>query len=194
MARGQFVDPSKGTVTFGKYAREWMGAANLQPRTRETYESQLWAILEKFERVPLGRLEPPRSASGTPSLLRSGRHANTVAKIYRLFRSILATAVEDGLIRSEPVHIKRASNEVIIERPALTPEDVPQGCQRDRAAVLALVWTAALTGLRFGELTGLARRHVNLGRARWRSSARSASCVARAHRSAPRRRPRPTGW
>ena len=39
VARGQFVDPAKGTVTFGKYAREWMDhKANLQPRTRETLE------------------------------------------------------------------------------------------------------------------------------------------------------------
>ena len=163
VARGQFIDPAKGTVTFGAYAREWMQhKANLQPRTRETYESQLWSILEKFERVPLGRLDAPTIRKWHAELLRSGRHANTVAKIYRLFRSILATAVEDGLLRSNPCHIKRASNEVIIERPGLTPEDVHKVANAIEPRFFALVWTAALTGLRFGELTGLARRHVNL--------------------------------
>jgi hypothetical protein len=39
-------------------------------------------------------------------LAASGLHHNTVAKIYRLFRSIMTTAVDDGLIARNPVRIK----------------------------------------------------------------------------------------
>ena len=54
----------------------------------------------------------------------SGLHHNTVAKIYRLFRSIMTTAVDDGLITRNPVRIKGASAERMIERPLLTWDDV----------------------------------------------------------------------
>ncbi len=47
----------------------------------------------------------------------SGLHHNTVANNYRLFRSIMTTAVDDGLIARNPVRIKGASAERMIERP-----------------------------------------------------------------------------
>ena len=165
VARGEWVDPRKGTVTFGVYGREWLDQkAGLRPRTRETYESQLAVILERFERVPIGDIDAVAIRRWHADLLRSGRHQNTVAKIYRLFRSILATAVDDGLLRSNPCHIKGAAHEVMIERPALTSEDVARLAEAIAPRFRALVWTAAMSGLRFGELTGLARRHVDVNR------------------------------
>jgi hypothetical protein len=47
-----------------------------------------------------------------------------VAKIHRLFRSIMTTAVEDGLIARNPVRIKGSSAERMIERPLLRWDDV----------------------------------------------------------------------
>jgi len=44
-------------------------------------------------------------------LAASGLHLNTVAKIYRLFRSIMTTAVDDDLIAGNPVRIEGASAE-----------------------------------------------------------------------------------
>jgi len=97
-------------------------------------------------------------------LSRRELHRNTVAKIYRLFRSIMTTAVDDDLLRRNPVRIKGASAERMIERPLLTWDDV-----RALAGVIhprfeALVWTAAASGLRFGELAGLTVDHCDLDR------------------------------
>ena len=89
-------------------------------------------------------------------------HANTVAKIYRLFRTMMGTAVDDGLLRSNPVHIKSAAVEHAIERPILEWDQVRRLAEVIEPRFSALIWTAAASGLRFGELTGLTRRHVDL--------------------------------
>ncbi|MGE0877326.1 MAG: tyrosine-type recombinase/integrase [Acidimicrobiia bacterium] len=165
IARGRWIDPARGEVAFGTYARDWMDhKADIRSRTKETYESQLKPILDRFERVPLGKIDAVAVRRWHADLLRSGRHPNTVAKIYRLFRSILGTAVDDGVIAANPCHIRRAAREVMIERPALTSDDVRRLAAAIEPRFAALVWTAALSGLRFGELTGLARRHVDLDR------------------------------
>ena len=48
----------------------------------------------------------------------------TVAKSYRLLRSLLATAVEDGLIANNPCVIKGAGVEHSPERPVATIHQV----------------------------------------------------------------------
>jgi integrase len=97
-------------------------------------------------------------------LAASGLHHNTVAKIYRLFRSIMTTAVDDGLIARNPVRIKGASAERMIERPLLRWDDVRALAGAIHPRFECLVWTAAASGLRFGELAGLTIEHVNLER------------------------------
>ncbi|MCP4963589.1 MAG: site-specific integrase, partial [Actinomycetia bacterium] len=86
----------------------------------------------------------------------------TVAKVYRLFRTMLDTEVDDCLIRANPVHIKGAAVERSIERPMLDWDDVGRIADAIQPRFRALVWVGSSSGLRYGELTGLTRRHVNL--------------------------------
>ena len=95
-------------------------------------------------------------------LSRSGLHRDTVAKVYRLFRSIISTAVDDGLVRASPVAIKGAATEQIAERPLLAWSDVERLAASIEQCFSALVWTAAVGGLRFGELTALDRRRLDV--------------------------------
>jgi integrase len=74
----------------------------------------------------------------------------------------MATAVEDGLIRSNPVAIKGAAAEHIPERPLLTWTDVDLLTAVIEPRFRALVWIAAISGLRFGELTALDRARIDL--------------------------------
>lgn len=48
----------------------------------------------------------------------------TVAKAYRLFKAIMTTAVDDGLIRRNPCRIPGAGQEKSPERPVLTIRQV----------------------------------------------------------------------
>jgi site-specific recombinase XerC len=74
-------------------------------------------LLAEFGRATLGEITPTDVRSWHGKLNRSALHANTVSKIYRLMRSIMTTAVDDGRIPSNPVHIRGASKEDMIALP-----------------------------------------------------------------------------
>ncbi len=159
---GRHVDPSSRRERFGEYAARWLEARDLRPRTRDTYASQLGHILGEFEAVELRKILPTDVRAWHGRLAKSGLHANTVAKVYRLFRTMMDTAVDDGLLRANPVHIKGAAVERAIERPALDWDDVRRIAEAIHPRFAALVWVGATSGLRFGELAGLTRHHVDL--------------------------------
>jgi len=102
---------------FSDYADEWLTNRPIRSRTRDVYESQLMHIVPRFDRAHLSEITPQDVRQWHGQLNRSGLHPNTVAKLYRLFRTIMATAVEDGLVRFNPVAIKGAAAEHIAERP-----------------------------------------------------------------------------
>ena len=117
-----------------------------------------------FAEVYLCDVHPVDVRTWHGRLAASGLHHNTVAKIYRLFRSIMTTAVDDGLIARNPVRIKGASAERMVERPLLTWDDVRALAVAIHPRFECLVWTTAASGLRFGELAGLTLEHVDLER------------------------------
>ena len=88
----------------------------------------------------------------------------TAAKAYRLLKSILATAVDDGLIRRNPCRIKGASVEKSPERPVLTIGQVYALADAIGPRYRALVLLACFCGVRWGELAGLQRADIDCDR------------------------------
>lgn len=102
-------------------------------------------------RAPLPAVVPLESAGET-----------TAAQAYRVLRAILSTAVTDGLLTANPCQIRGAGQVAHRERPTATPAEVAQIAAHMPARYAAAVTIAAWSGLRFGELFALARRHVDL--------------------------------
>lgn len=148
---------------FGAYAARWLEHRQLKPRTRELYEGQLRLhILPVFGDAKVGRIEPRHIREWYAALNASGLGSVTVAKVYRLLRSILSTAVEDKLLVSNPCQIRSGGVERSKERPIPTLEQyraVVAELPEQLAAVAAL---AAFAGLRKGEILGLQRNHIDL--------------------------------
>jgi integrase len=88
--------------------------------------------------------------------------AVTVAKCYRLLRTILGTAVDDELIVKNPCVLKGAGVERSPERPVATIAQVELIADAVEPRYRMLVLLATFTGLRFGELAALTRRRVDL--------------------------------
>jgi len=89
--------------------------------------------------------------------------ASTVAQAYRLLRAVINTALDDELIRGRnPCRIKGADKEHAAERPIASVAQVYAIAEVSKPWHRVLVLTAAMTGLRWGELVALRRRHIDL--------------------------------
>ncbi len=149
-------------VTFGNYAETWLAGRTLQPRTREHYRKLLDnQILPTFTKMPVRVIDPPvvrRWYNALPDDRPTLR-----AHAYSLFRAVLVDAVYDGMLAVNPCHIRGAGNakKVHKTRPATLAEletIVAAMPVRYRPMVLLAAWCA----LRFGELTELRRKDVDL--------------------------------
>ena len=88
--------------------------------------------------------------------------AASTAYAYRLVQTILNAAVEDELIYRNPARIRGAAASPTQDRAPATPEQVRELAEQFPERLRAAVIVAAYSGLRSGELFGLAREHVDL--------------------------------
>jgi integrase len=162
--RGGWVDPDKGRMTVRAYADQWLdGRPDLRPRTRELYRSLLdHHVLPALGSKSLSMLDVSTVKAWRAKLLRADVGQVTVAKAYRLLRTILNGAVEDGRIVANPCTIKGAGVERTAERAAATIEQVHALADGIEPRFHALILLAAFSGLRFGELSALTRRRISL--------------------------------
>lgn len=184
LVRGTWDDgPGPELPTLTEYGTRWVAQrAGLKASTRRQYEVDFRRHVEPY----LGRF---RLDELTPDLVRQwhaelaedlreelGRQARrseatnrdgapTVARAYRLLRTILGTAVEDELLPTSPCRIKGAGSAPAAERPTLSPAEVARLADEVPAHYRALVLVAAYGGPRIGELAALRVRDLRLGKA-----------------------------
>jgi integrase len=164
MLRGDWSAPEPSQVRLAVYGAAWIRERpGLRPKTAQLYEGLLRLhIAPGLGRLSVADLTPARVRSWRADLLDGGLGPITVAKAYRLLRSIMATAEGDRLVRQNPCQIAGASAERSPERPLLT---VPQvyalaDAMPDRFRVLVLL--ATFGSLRWGELAALTRGNVDV--------------------------------
>ncbi|WP_206686273.1 tyrosine-type recombinase/integrase [Kribbella qitaiheensis] len=164
IARNQWIDPALAEVPLGDYARSWIRERpGLRPKTLVLYSGLLRNHIQPtLGGKPLGELTAPLLRNWRQDLLDGGLGPVTTAKAYRLLRSILSTAVEDRIIDSNPCYIKGAATERSPERPVLTVSEVYKVANGMHPRYRALVLLATFGSLRWGELAGLQRKHVDL--------------------------------
>ncbi len=112
--------------------------------------------------MAMGDITEPHVRRWRRQLLNSGVGPVTVAKAYRLLKAIMATAVEDGLIRRNPCRLKGAGQERSPERPLLAMREIFALAGAAGPRYRALVLLAVFGSLRWGELAAVTRRHVDL--------------------------------
>jgi integrase len=168
LARGAWLPPTarkqghSRSMTLAGYAQTWLADRTLKPRTREHYQSLLVKqILPTLGDQPLKALTPlsirawhARTGTTTPTLR---------AHAYGLLRTILASAVQDGITPLNPCHIRGAgtSKRVHKIKPATLHElELITTAMPDRYKLLVLL--ASWCGLRFGELAELRRGDIDL--------------------------------
>lgn len=162
--RGEWLDPSLGRITFGRWAGDWQATTvDLRPATRELYAYLLRRyLLPAFEDVALTRITPLDVRAWLADLNASDLSPSTVRKAFNLLNRILGAAVESGLIGRSPCTSIRPPAEPTHEMRFLSGAEVIELADAIGVHYRGLVLTAAFTGLRWGELAGLKRERVDL--------------------------------
>jgi integrase len=165
LRRGDWIDPDDGRQLLRDFAVPWVAErAGLRPKTRQLYEGLVRLhIAPTLGSYALADITPARVRTWRAGLVDSGVGAVTVAKAYRLLRTIMETAVEDRLIRANPCQIKGAAVERSPERPTLTVAEVYALADAMPARYRLLILLATFCSLRFGELAALTRADVDSG-------------------------------
>lgn len=163
MSAGDWRPPELARETFGDYGRRWLAhRPDLRPTTLELY-SILWRkwLEPSFGEAALGAMTP--EAWRTWYVEQTAAHPGSTqpGKAYRLARAILNTAVDDGLLKSNPCRVKGAGREHALERPIAMPDQVARLAGAIDPRWRPMVLLAAYCSLRFGELAGLRRSKVD---------------------------------
>ena len=164
LLRGEWIYPKAGRETFGAYGKRWLAhRPDLRPSTRELYEA-LWRkwLEPAFNDVPLAAMTPERWRTWYVEQITQHPGSTRPGKAYRLARSMLNTAVEDGRIKVNPCHVKGAGSEQAPERPIAMPDEVAKLAKAIDPKYQAMVLLGAYCSLRFGELAGLRRKRIDL--------------------------------
>jgi integrase len=164
-SRSTWIDPRAADVTLAAFTERWLAnRSQLRPTTRELYERLLRLhILPTFGDLRLAQLNSSAIRQWHGEL--SGSRypgASTVAKAYRLLRTVLNTAVEDNVIGKNPCLIEGAGVERAPERPTATIPEVFKLADAIERRYRLMVVLAAFGGLRLGELLGLRRADVDV--------------------------------
>ena len=164
--RGEWVDPERGKVRLQDYASNWIvQRPGLRSRTAELYRWLLKKHIAPYlGEVPVAKITTEMVREWRTQLLGNGVSQSMTAKAYRLLRAVLMTAVEeDEIISRNPCRIRGAGDEKASERPVLTLEQVFELADRMRdRRFRALVLLATFASLRWGEVTAICRRDLDL--------------------------------
>jgi integrase len=161
--RGLWVDPQQGKVVLAEYATSWLKSRiNLRVRTRELYEGELRLhILPTLGDIEIAAVSNAVVRTWYANLFDKGLAQSTCAKNYRLLRTILTTAVDDGIITKNPCTIKGGGVAKSPERPIATIEQVFALTDAIDQPYRVAVLLATFAGLRVGEILALVRERID---------------------------------
>jgi integrase len=166
LARGDWHDPQLGEVPFEDVSKQWLNirAPTLRASTVDLYRYLLRVhVSPTFGAVDIGKITPQAVQAWLGGLHANEQlSANTVAKAYRVLKGVCDFAVESRLIPRSPCTFKGAGTEHHKEMQIATPDQIFELVAAIGPRWEAFVFTAAYSGLRWGELCGLARRDVDV--------------------------------
>jgi integrase len=163
-AVGTYLDPAAGRITLAEWVQLWQDTHVAGPARMAAYRSHLRNhILPRFGQTQLIQINRHQIKIFVKEL-KTRLADSSITSIIALLSMLLREAVADRRIGHNPCHNIRITTSRPPERPTATPTQVNTIVTRiPRFDEQVLVTTAAYTGMRWGELTGLARTNTHLG-------------------------------
>lgn len=166
-------------VALETYAAHWleMAAGTLKPRTLESYEGALRLhVLPLLGQLKLRQLSRADVKLLVSRKLAAGLSKNSVRIIYATLHALLAEAVEDGVIGSNPAAGRGLSRTFRLTPSHGDRDGAVKAFERDQLALFlaavesneprhhAMFFTMARTGMRLGEAFGLQWDDIDVNR------------------------------
>jgi integrase len=170
--RGTWIDPAASHTALAAWVEQWLPSLDVEIRTEENYRAYLRNHIQpRWSHVALGDITALDVTTWLKQL-RVHYAASTVRTIRSVFSMLLDDAVEQRLIPVSPMHHHRRRGrrrdhahsraEKVFAMPEHVLRIAEHATELGGASAGLLVVTAAWTGCRWGELTGLQRDHVDL--------------------------------
>jgi integrase len=163
--RGEFVEPRLAKQPFSTWADAWLtgAAAHVRPKTWTHYESVLRVhVLPTFAQRPVATIGPADVRRFIAERVESGAAPGTVRSARKVLRLVLATALADGAIRTNPCDGSRVPASPRADMVFLTAEQVEALATIIDERYATLIRLASYTGLRAGEICALRVGRVDL--------------------------------
>lgn len=166
MARGDWLDPSLGRVTFGEWAEDWLAQlTHLKPKTVLDYRSTLHKhVLPHLGRARIAELDRVALRRWVAELTKAGAGPSTTRVAAHVARSVLELAVDGGALKANPASGLKTPRSVQTDKHFLTPDSVELLAATILQPSGQLIRFAAYTGLRAGEIGALRLGRLDLGR------------------------------
>jgi len=156
---GSYRDPNRTKERFGEFALRWLATkVDKAPKTYAEYKSLLrddGPIMGSFANKRVASILREDIQSWSAELRMAGASAATVRKAYRVLAMVLGEAEVSGAIVRSPAFRIDLPRVPKGEQKFLSPREIKRLADAIQPRFRALVLTAALTGLRWGELAGL---------------------------------------
>lgn len=162
-ARDTYIDPRGGRIPLSDWVPIWETTHQAGPATWAAYRSHLRLhILPTLGPLPLVDIRR-QHVKALAVALGKRLSPRSVADVIMVLSMVLQEAVEDRRVPFNPCRGVRIPKGIRAERPHATAEQVAAIVARQaRRSDGLLILTAAYTGMRWGELTGLTRDNVDL--------------------------------
>jgi integrase len=167
-ARGIFVDPRAGRITFAEWHKRWTDSTvDLRASTRARDDSYARNhVLPRFGKRALASIDHLDVVEWIAELSASGKAPATVHKCHQILAKCLRAAVRARLIPFNPcdgVALPRVERQ---EMRFLDPQQLAGLAETINPRYRAFVLLGGYGGLRLGEMLGLRRERVDLLRRR----------------------------
>ena len=150
--RGIWIDPAAGRIGLAEWAEAYLATVvNLRPGTVATYERDLNRyILPHLGAISLNRLGPLDIRAWLAEELAHGLAPSSVHRHYRTLRRLLEVAVETDLLAKNPCTAVQPPVVPTREMRFLTAAEVADLAEATTPWYRTIIFTAAYTGLRWG--------------------------------------------
>lgn len=162
LANATYIDPKLGGESVRSYGERWFASLTLKESTLERRSSILTShVFPEFGSLPLNAVTTYQINEWVQRSIKT-KNPGSVNQHCNVMAGLFSAALADGLIRTNPCVGMRRPRIQYKEQRFLTLEESWMLIENSQQMLEAMVALAIFGGMRFGELSALRRKDINV--------------------------------